>query len=151
MAPGAGSNSSSGGSFAPVGEGRRWSVSLQRAGRGEDLHTAEGPLAGSQTRNALQLRSGFADSEFVTTQTHIPDWKVTTGYRVLLKVGWGVTGFAVYLAAVAVAFGSVTAWWIVAALAIAAMLVGVLLPEPVPREMLNGHRTMVDLKRFSSS
>lgn len=90
-------------------------------------------------------------SELVTTQTHIPDWKVTTGYRVLLKVGWGVTVFAVYMAAVAVAFGSVTAWWIVAALAIAAMLVGLLLPEPVPREMLNGHRTMVDLKRSSSS
>jgi len=92
-----------------------------------------------------------SDTGVVTTHSHSPDWKVTTSYRVLLKLGWGVTLFAIYLAAVAVAFGSVTAWWIVAALAIAAMLVGVFLPEPVPRGMLNGHRTMVDLKGSSSS
>jgi hypothetical protein len=40
-------------------------------------------------------------------------------------------------------------WWVVAALAASAILVGLLLPEPVPRDMLNGHRTMVDLKGSS--
>jgi hypothetical protein len=34
----------------------------------------------------------------------------------------------------------------VAALAASAMLVGLLLPEPVPRDMLNGHRTMVKFR-----
>ena len=81
----------------------------------------------------------------VTAQTSRPnDWKVTTGYRVLVKVGWGVTALAVYLAAAALILGSVTVWWMVAALAASAILVGLLLPEPVPREMITGHRTQVD-------
>jgi len=47
------------------------------------------------------------------------------------------------LTAAALILGSVRVWWMVAALAASAILVGLLLPEPVPRDMLNGHRTMV--------
>jgi hypothetical protein len=85
----------------------------------------------------------------VTTQTHSADWKVTTGYRILVTVGWGATALAAYLAAAAFILGSDRVWWVVAALAASAILVGLLLPEPVPRDMLNGHRTMVDLKGSS--
>ena len=62
----------------------------------------------------------------------------------LVKVGWGAIVLAVYLSAAALILGSVTVWWAVAALAGGAILVGVMLPEPVPRDMLNGHRTQVD-------
>jgi hypothetical protein len=81
----------------------------------------------------------------VTTQTsHHADWKVTTSYRVLVKVGWGAVVLALYLAAAALILESVTVWWAVAALAGGAILVGLMLPEPVPHDMLNGHRTQVD-------
>ena len=73
-----------------------------------------------------------------------PDWKVTTGYRVLVKIGWGATALAVYLGAAASLLGVQGVWWIVAGLAVAAILVGMLLPEPVPREMITGHRNQID-------
>jgi hypothetical protein len=76
-----------------------------------------------------------------------PDWKVTAGHRVLVKVGWGLTVLAVYLGAAAVVIDLDQAWWAVAALATAAILMGLMLPEPVPREMLTGHRTRVDTTR----
>lgn len=72
------------------------------------------------------------------------DWKVTTGYRVLVKIGWGATGLAVYLGVAASLLGVQGVWWIVAGLAVAAILVGMLLPEPVPREMITGHRNRID-------
>jgi hypothetical protein len=81
----------------------------------------------------------------VTTQTsHHADWKVTTSYRVLVKVGWAAVVLALYLAAAALILESVTVWWAVAALAGGAIMVGLMLPEPVPRDMLNSHRTRVD-------
>lgn len=81
----------------------------------------------------------------VTVHTsHQADWKVTTGYRVLVKVGWGATVLAIYLAAAAVILESVTVWWMVAALAAGAIVVGLMLPEPVPHDMLNRNRTQVD-------
>jgi hypothetical protein len=81
----------------------------------------------------------------VTVQTsHSRDWKVTTAHRVLIRIGWAATALAVYLAAAALILGSVAVWWMVAALAASAVLVGLLLPEPVPQEMITGHRTMVD-------
>lgn len=81
----------------------------------------------------------------MTVQTsHSRDWKVTTAHRVLVRIGWAVTALAAYLAAAALVLGSVAVWWMVAALAAAAVLVGLLLPEPVPQEMITGHRTMVD-------
>jgi hypothetical protein len=93
--------------------------------------------------------AGTPIARIVTTQTHSADWKVTTGYRILVTVGWGATALAAYLAAAAFILGSDRVWWVVAALAASAILVGLLLPEPVPRDMLNGHRTMVDLKGSS--
>jgi hypothetical protein len=72
------------------------------------------------------------------------DWKVTTGYRMLLRVGWGVIVLAVYLAGAAAVLDSSTVWWIVAALAIGAMAVSAALPEPVPRDEITGRRTWVD-------
>lgn len=81
----------------------------------------------------------------MTAQTsHHADWKVTTSYRVLVKVGWGAVVLALYFAAAALIVESVTVWWAVAALAGGAILVGLMLPEPVPHDMLNGPRTQVD-------
>ena len=82
--------------------------------------------------------------------THNPDWKVTTGYRILVRIGWAATTLAVYMAAVALILGSSRAWWLVVALAASAILTGLLLPEPVPSDMLDGSRRMVDLTRSSS-
>lgn len=62
----------------------------------------------------------------------------------LVKVGWGATVLAIYLAAAAVILESVTVWWMVAALAAGAIVVGLMLPEPVPHDMLNRNRTQVD-------
>jgi hypothetical protein len=81
--------------------------------------------------------------------THTPDWKVTTGYRVLVKIGWAATALAVYLGAAALILGSVTVWWLVVALAVAGIVAGLMLPEPVPHDMLDGRRTMVDFDRAS--
>ena len=85
----------------------------------------------------------------MTTQTHTPDWKVTTGYRILVRIGWVATTLAVYMAGVALIFESSRVWWVVVALATSAILTGLLLPEPVPRDMLNGSRTMVDVSKSS--
>jgi hypothetical protein len=74
----------------------------------------------------------------------IPDWKVTTGYRVLMKIGWAVTALAIYLGVAATLVGADRLWWIVAALAIVGILVGLLLPEPVPRDMITGPRNRID-------
>ena len=107
-----------------------------------------GPFSRNPSFNSL-TRTPIAT--LVTVQTvRSPDWKVTTGYRVLVKLGWAAIALAVYFAAAAFILGSVRVWWMVAALAASAILVGLLLPEPVPRDMLNEHRTMVDLKRSSS-
>ena len=72
------------------------------------------------------------------------DWKVTTGYRILLRVAWGVVALALYMAAVAAILDSPGVWWIVAGLALGAMGLGALLPEPVPRDQIVERRTRVD-------
>lgn len=72
------------------------------------------------------------------------DWKVTTGYRVLLRVGWGVMGLAVYFAAAAAVLDSSGVWWAVAALAVGALLLVSVLPEPVPRDHLVARRNTID-------
>jgi hypothetical protein len=79
-----------------------------------------------------------------THSSPAPDWKVTIGYRILVKIGWGVTALAVYLGVAASLLDAVRVWWVVAGLALFAILVGVLLPEPVPREMITGHRNHID-------
>ena len=74
----------------------------------------------------------------------IPDWKVTAGYRVLIKIGWALTALAIYLAGAASFLDAVAMWWVVAGLAGAAILVGLLLPEPIPRDLITGPRNRID-------
>lgn len=69
------------------------------------------------------------------------DWKVTTGYRNLLRLGWGVTLLATYLGAAAAVLDSAGVWWIVAGLALGTILLAALLPEPVPRDQIIEKRT----------
>jgi ABC-type spermidine/putrescine transport system permease subunit I len=83
----------------------------------------------------------------VTTVDRAADWKVTVGYRMLLRVGWGVFALAVYGAIVALVVGAPGAWWMAAGLAVLALLVVAFLPEPVPAEMLTGRRTRIDTRR----
>lgn len=72
------------------------------------------------------------------------DWKVTTGYRVVLRLGWGVIVLALYLVGAAAVLDSTRMWWAVAGLAAGAMCLSALLPEPVPRDQIVGRRTWVD-------
>ena len=85
----------------------------------------------------------------MTTADHLvgrppTDWKVTTGYRVLMKVGWLAIGLALYGAAVAVVVGIPEAWWVTFGMACVALIVSVVMPEPVPREMITGGRNHID-------
>ena len=84
----------------------------------------------------------------MTTADHVAgrprDWKVTTGYRVLIKIGWAAMVLALYGAAVAVVVGMQGAWWIAAGMAALALLVGVLIPAPVPSELITGGRNHID-------
>ena len=87
----------------------------------------------------------------MTTADHVAgriprDWKVTTGRRVLTRVGWIAVGFALYGAAVAVVIGIEEAWWMAAGMAGFALLVGVLMPAPVPRELITGGRNHIDAR-----
>jgi ABC-type spermidine/putrescine transport system permease subunit I len=80
----------------------------------------------------------------VTTLHHAPDWKVTTGYRVMLAIGWAAVVLALYVAVVALVLGLPSAWWIAGALALTALGTVVFLPEPVPAEMIVGGRNHID-------
>jgi len=77
------------------------------------------------------------------------DWKVTTGYRIMLKIGWAAISMAIYFAAVAAVLDSMSVWWIVAGLALGVMLLVSALPEPIPRDFLIGSRKWVDPLRRS--
>jgi len=72
---------------------------------------------------------------------------VTIGYRTLLQIGWGLFALALYAAVMALTVGAPEAWWMSAGLAVTALLVVALLPEPVPARMLTGRRTHVDTRR----
>ena len=72
------------------------------------------------------------------------DWKVTMGYRILLRIGWAAIAVAIYFAAAAAVLDSIGVWWIVAGLASSVMLLMSLLPEPVPRDLIIGPRNWVD-------
>jgi len=72
------------------------------------------------------------------------DWKVSTAYRILVRIGWAALAVAVYFAAAAAILDSVGVWWMVAGVALAVMLLTAALPEPVPRDYLVSGRTMVD-------
>jgi len=78
------------------------------------------------------------------------DWKVTTGYQILIRVGWSAIGLALYGATVAVVVGIESAWWIAAGMAAVALLVGVFMPAPVPRELITGGRNRIDPRRSNS-
>lgn len=81
------------------------------------------------------------------TATHAPDWKVTTGYRLLLRAGWGALALAVYGVVLAVGLGVARAWWMAAGLAAVALLVVMILPEPVPAEMITGRKNRINSER----
>ena len=83
----------------------------------------------------------------MTTIERAADWKVTVGYRMLLRVGWGLLALAIFGGVVALVVGAPGAWWMAAGLALLAMLVVALLPEPVPAEMITGRRTRIDTRR----
>jgi hypothetical protein len=73
----------------------------------------------------------------VTTEsTRLPDWKTTPAYRVLVAGSWGVIGLAVFLGAAGAMFDAAGVWWMVAGLALLVILITLLLPEPVPHDML---------------
>ena len=72
------------------------------------------------------------------------DWKVTTGYRVLLRAGWAVMVLALYLTGAAAVLDSARVWWMVVGLAVGALALVAILPEPVPRDQLVARRTRVD-------
>lgn len=76
-----------------------------------------------------------------------PDWKVTTGYRVLITVGWAAAALALYTATVAVVIGMSNAWWAAAGFAALALLAGVMMPAPVPRDLITGSRNRIDSRR----
>ena len=84
----------------------------------------------------------------MTTISHDRDWKVTAGYRMLLRMAWGLVALAVYGGVMAVVAGVVDAWWMAAGAAGLALLVGAFLPEPVPAEMLTGGRNHIDSRRW---
>jgi hypothetical protein len=75
------------------------------------------------------------------------DWKVTPGYRVLIKVGWLAFALAVYGAGVAVVVGMPAAWWVAAGMGAVALLVAVLIPAPVPRDLIVGGRNHIGAGR----
>ena len=80
----------------------------------------------------------------MTVLEHVPDWKVTTGYRVMLAAGWSLFILATYLGVVATVLGFPTIWWVAGAFAVLALIVVALLPEPVPAEMITGGRNRID-------
>ncbi len=81
------------------------------------------------------------------TATRALDWKVTTGYRWLLRAGWGALALAVYGVVLALALGAPEAWWMAAGLASLALLVVMVLPEPVPAEMITGGKNHINSER----
>lgn len=95
----------------------------------------------------LQIASARPDTPFMTTRVQ-RDWKVTTGYRVLLRVAWGVMGLAVYFTVAAAMLDSASVWWMVAALAAGALWLVSILPEPVPRDHLVERRTAIDSRKL---
>ena len=88
-----------------------------------------------------------ADTFRVTTVDRAADWKVTSGYRVLLQVGWGLVALAAFGGVVALVVGAPGAWWMSAGVAVVALLLAAFLPEPVPSGMLTARRTRIDTRR----
>lgn len=81
------------------------------------------------------------------TLARTQDWKVTTAYRLLLRVAWVAAIGAIYLVVVAAIMGVERAWWAAAGLAALALAIGAFLPEPVPRQFITGGRNHIDTRR----
>jgi hypothetical protein len=80
----------------------------------------------------------------VTTLDHAPpDWKVTTGYRILLAAGWAALLLACSGALLAVLLRVPVAWWLAVGSALLAIGAAAFLPEPVPAEMITGNRNHI--------
>lgn len=87
----------------------------------------------------------------MTSISHVPDWKVTPGRRILVLVGWGLAALAVYFGAAAVLFATPELWVLAALIALVVMGLGGVLPEPVPHDMFTGTRTRVVTERRHAS
>ncbi len=68
---------------------------------------------------------------------------MTMSYRVLLQVGWGALALSLFGVASAVIIGVPGAWWMAAGLALVSLLTVVVLPDPVPAEMITGRVTRI--------
>ena len=79
-----------------------------------------------------------------TESAPLRDWKTTPSYRILVAGCWGVIALAVFLAAAGSMFDAAGVWWTVAGLALVVILVALLLPEPVPHDMLIESRKRLD-------
>ena len=86
---------------------------------------------------SLQVLGDRSDIDHMTTQVQ-RDWKVTAGYRNLLRIGWAIILVAIYFATAAAVLDSMSVWWIVAGLAVAVLLLMSVLPEPLPRDFITG-------------
>ncbi len=84
----------------------------------------------------------------MTTADFARDWKVTTSYRVLLKVAWGFVLFAILVAVLAALDGASVGWWAAAGLATLALIMGAMLPEPLPAEMITGSHNHFGRRRL---
>ena len=80
----------------------------------------------------------------MTTVDHARDWKVTAGYRILLRVAWLLAVSSILLAVVAALDNLVVGWWAAAGLAALALFLGAILPEPLPVEMITGNNNLID-------
>ena len=87
----------------------------------------------------------------VTRTAKANDWKITTGHRILVKVGWAFVTAAGYLAIAAVIVGLPSMWWYVAGLALTGMLVALTLPEPVPHDLVVERERWVNARGPASS
>ncbi len=63
---------------------------------------------------------------------------MTIAYRLLLQVGWGALALSLFGAVSAVVIGAPGAWWMAAGLAAFSLITVVVLPDPVPAEMITG-------------
>lgn len=79
-----------------------------------------------------------------TVTRRLPDWKTTAGYRILVAAAWGVIALAVFFGVVGSMFQSGAVWLLVAGLAVVVILVVLLLPEPVPHDMLIERSRLLD-------
>jgi hypothetical protein len=85
----------------------------------------------------------------MTTVNHaaggvVPDWKVTTAHRVLTVTGWAAALLALSGTVTAAVAGIEQAWWGSAGMAAVALILAILVPEPVPRDLITGSRNHID-------